>query len=87
MKTEDMTAEALKGKTADELKALLVDLRKEQFNLRFQKTGGQLSDTAQVRKARRAIARVKTFLAAVGRAAPAPKAKAGKGKAKATKAA
>ena len=34
-------AEALRAKTADELKNQLVDLKKEQFNLRFQAAGGQ----------------------------------------------
>ncbi len=57
-----MKAEDLKTKTPDELKKMLLDLRKEQFNLRFQKNGGSLDNTAQMRKARRTIARVKTFL-------------------------
>ena len=57
-----MKAEEFKGKTSDELKKMLVDLRKEQFNLRFQKSGGQLEGTANLRKVRRNIARVKTFL-------------------------
>lgn len=57
-----MKAEELKGKTIDELKKMLVDMRKEQFNLRCQKSGGQLEGTAQLRKVRRDIARVKTFL-------------------------
>ena len=50
----------LVGKTADELKQQLLDLKKTQFNLRFQKATGQLENTAQVGKARRDIARVKT---------------------------
>ena len=57
-----MKAEELKGKTIDELAKMLLDLRKEQFNLRFQKSGGQLENTAQMRKVRRHIARVKTFI-------------------------
>ncbi|MEZ5902704.1 MAG: 50S ribosomal protein L29 [Alphaproteobacteria bacterium] len=57
-----MKAEDLKGKTADELKKLLLEKRKEQFNLRFQLSGGQLENTAQMRKLRRDIARVKTFI-------------------------
>lgn len=57
-----MKAEELKGKTSDELTKMLVDMRKEQFNLRFQKSGGQLENTAQMRKVRRDIARVKTML-------------------------
>lgn len=59
-----MKAEELRGKTADELKGKLVELKKEQFNLRFQRASGQLENTAQVRKVRRDIARIKTMLKA-----------------------
>lgn len=55
-------ASELKTKTPDELATELASLKKEQFNLRFQKASGQLENTAQVRKVRRDIARVKTFL-------------------------
>lgn len=55
-------AQELRGKTADELNDELMSLRKEQFNLRFQKATGQLSNTARVRAVRRDIARVKTLL-------------------------
>lgn len=55
-------AEDLKGKSADELKKMLLDKRKEQFNLRFQLSGGQLENTAQMRKIRREIARIKTTM-------------------------
>ncbi len=64
-----MKAEDLKGKTFDELKAMLMDLRKEQFGQRFQAVSGQLEKTHEVRKVRRDIARVKTFMAQVGKAA------------------
>ncbi|NQZ14453.1 MAG: 50S ribosomal protein L29 [Alphaproteobacteria bacterium] len=57
-----MKAEELKGKSTDELTKMLVEMRKEQFNLRFQQSGGQLENTAQMRKVRRDIARVKTML-------------------------
>lgn len=57
-----MKAEELKTKTPDELVKLLLDKRKEQFNLRFQKSGGTLDNTAEIRKVRRTIARIKTFL-------------------------
>ncbi|HBR67825.1 MAG TPA: 50S ribosomal protein L29 [Rhodospirillaceae bacterium] len=72
-----MKAEDLKTKTQDELKKVIIDTRKEQFNLRFQKSGGALQNTAQMRKARRTIARAKTFLNQkdAGVAAPAAKAK------------
>ena len=52
----------LKSKTPDELKDSLMELRKEQFNLRFQKASGQLENTARVRQVRRGIARIKTLL-------------------------
>lgn len=58
-----MKAEDLKTKSVDELKKLLMDLKKQQFNLRFQLTQGQLANTAQIRQTRRDVARVKTFLA------------------------
>ena len=59
-----MKAEEFKGKTADELKKALVDLKKKQFNMRFQRSQGQLENTAQIRAVRRDIARIKTFLTA-----------------------
>jgi large subunit ribosomal protein L29 len=69
-----MKAEELRLKTDDQLKADLVTLHKEAFNLRFQRASGQLENTARVRAVRRDIARVETFLrqkAAVGASAPA----------------
>lgn len=57
-----MKAQDLLGKTQDELNTQLLDLRKEQFNLRFQKVSGQLENTARVRAVRRDIARIKTVL-------------------------
>ncbi|MDR2871868.1 MAG: 50S ribosomal protein L29 [Xanthomonadaceae bacterium] len=56
-----MNAE-LCGKTADELKTHLIELRKEQFALRMQKASGQLTKTHEPRRVRREIARVKTLL-------------------------
>ncbi len=50
-------------KTPDELNALLLDLRKEQFNLRFRRATGQNEGVSRVRVVRRDIARVKTILA------------------------
>ena len=41
---------------------MLLETRKEQFNLRFQHSGGQLENTAQMRKIRRNIARIKTMM-------------------------
>jgi large subunit ribosomal protein L29 len=54
----------LRAKTADELKNELATLRKEAFNLRFQRASGQLTNTARVRAVRRDIARITTVLAA-----------------------
>lgn len=59
-----MKAADLRAKSADELKTELVDLKKEQFNLRFQAASGQLENTARVREVRRDIARIKTILTA-----------------------
>ena len=82
-----MKAEELRLKTEDQLKADLVTLQKEAFNLRFQRASGQLENTARVRAVRRDIARVETFLrqkAAVGETAAPVKAKAEKPAAKKT---
>ena len=48
------------GMTVDQLDDQLVKLKKEQFNLRFQRASGQLENTARIRQVRRDIARVKT---------------------------
>ena len=56
------TASDLNTKSADELNQLLADLKKEQFNLRFQKASGQLENTARVRVVRRDIARIRTVM-------------------------
>ena len=58
-----MKASELRPKSADELKEQLLQLKKEQFNLRFQKAIGQLENTSRVRAVRRDIARLKTVLA------------------------
>jgi large subunit ribosomal protein L29 len=51
----------VRAKSADELQAMLLDLRKEQFNLRFQRAPGQLESTNRIKAVRRDIARVKTI--------------------------
>ena len=56
-----MKAEEVRGLTADQLKDKLADLKKEQFNLRFQKATGQLEKSSRVQEVRRDIARVKTI--------------------------
>ena len=56
-------AEDLRAKSTDELTEQLLSLKKEQFNLRFQRATGQLEKTARIREVRRDIARVKTIAA------------------------
>ncbi len=80
MKTAD-----LRAKTADELEQELLNLRKEQFNFRFQKSTGQLENTGRIRFVRRDVAKIKTVLAEM-KQGKSPAAKAPK-KAKAEKAA
>jgi large subunit ribosomal protein L29 len=55
-----MKAEDIRQMTADQLGDELAKLKKEQFNLRFQRASGQLENTARVREVRRDIARIKT---------------------------
>ena len=54
--------EDLRLHTLDQLRDELVKLKKEQFNLRFQKATGQLEKTSRVRTVRRNIARIETIL-------------------------
>jgi large subunit ribosomal protein L29 len=62
----------IRARTGDELQGMLLDLRKEQFNLRFQRATGQLEATGRIRAVRRDIARIKTVVAERRRAeAPA----------------
>jgi large subunit ribosomal protein L29 len=60
-----------RAKTPDELSTLLLDLRKEQFNLRFQRATGQTEGIGRVKQVRREIARVKTIMAEKQRSAAA----------------
>ena len=62
-----MKISELRGKTVDQLISILLDLKKEAFNLRFQKVAGELEKTSRVREVRRAIARVKTLLNEIAR--------------------
>jgi large subunit ribosomal protein L29 len=57
-----MELKQLRAKSADELKAHVLELQKEQFSLRMQKATGQLTKTHEVRRVRREIARVNTLL-------------------------
>lgn len=56
-KTDDF-----RGKSADELSGQLSNLKKEQFNLRFQRANGQVENTGRIRTLRRDIARIQTVL-------------------------
>ncbi len=60
MKTKQRFSD-LKAMTPDQLQDELLKLKKEQFNLRFQRASGQLESTSRVRVVRREIARVKTL--------------------------
>ncbi|WP_198245324.1 50S ribosomal protein L29 [methane-oxidizing endosymbiont of Gigantopelta aegis] len=57
-----MNASELRQKTKEELNSMLLDLSREQFNLKMQKATGQLSKPDQVKKVRRDIARIHTIL-------------------------
>ena len=57
-----MKAEEVRKKTIDQIKTELQKLYKESFNLRFQKSSGQLENTSRIFKVRRLIARIKTIL-------------------------
>ncbi|MBI1207315.1 MAG: 50S ribosomal protein L29 [Azospirillum sp.] len=67
-----MKAEDFRGRTVDELNDQLLALKKEQFNLRFQRASGQLENTARVGAVRKDIARIRTILGERNRAAAAP---------------
>jgi large subunit ribosomal protein L29 len=62
MKSNDRLTD-LKALSAEALQDELLKLKKEQFNLRFQRATGQLENTSRVREVRRDIARVKTLQA------------------------
>ncbi len=56
-----MKPEDLRAMSPDQLQEKLGDLKKEQFNLRFQRATGQLENTSRVRAVRRDIARIRTI--------------------------
>ena len=64
-----MEAQELRKKSVDELNAELVALRREQFNLRMQQATGELPKHTQHRRVRKDIARIKTVLNELQRAA------------------
>ena len=67
----------IRAKGADNLPAMLLDLRKEQFNLRFQRATGQTEGVGRVRQVRRDIARVKTIMSEQKRSAASSAKQAG----------
>ena len=62
-------ADEFRAKSADELTDQMAKLKKEQFNLRFQRANGQLEKTNRIRQVRRDIARIQTVLAEQSRKA------------------
>ena len=68
-----MEAQELRSKNEGELQAELTELLQEQFNLRMQKGMGQLSQTHQMKRVRRDIARVRTVLQEMSSASDAAK--------------
>ena len=58
-----MNSDDIRRMTVDQLDDEVLKLKKEQFNLRFQRATGQLANTARVREVRRDIARIKTVAA------------------------
>ena len=59
-----MKIDEVRGLTPDQMAETLINLKKEQFNLRFQKATGQIEKTHRVEQVRRDIARIKTHLRA-----------------------
>ncbi len=83
-----MKAADIRAKSADEQKDQLIQLKKEQFNLRFQKAAGQTESAGRTRLVRRDVARIKTIMGEATRApAATPKAKTAEAPAKTTTAA
>jgi len=66
-----MNAEEFRDMSLDQLDDQLVKLKKERFNLRFQRASGQLEHTSRVRQVRRDIARLKTIANQKRSASPA----------------
>ncbi len=64
-----MEASELRKKSVEELNEELLELRREQFNLRMQKATGELAQNHQHRRVRKDIARIKTVLNELQRAA------------------
>ncbi|HEX7882592.1 MAG TPA: 50S ribosomal protein L29 [Afipia sp.] len=59
----DLKAEDIRAMSSDQMDEAVLNLKKERFNLRFQRATGQLENTSRLREARRDIARIKTIAA------------------------
>ena len=59
----DLKAEDIRAMSSDQMDEAVLNLKKERFNLRFQRATGQLENTSRLREARRNIARIKTIAA------------------------
>ena len=58
-----MKIEDIRAMSPDQMDDSILNLKKERFNLRFQRATGQLENTSRLREARRDIARIKTIAA------------------------
>jgi large subunit ribosomal protein L29 len=59
----DMKVADIRAMSPDQMEDAILNLKKERFNLRFQRATGQLENTSRLREARRDIARIKTIAA------------------------
>ena len=59
----DLKAEDIRAMSPDQMEDAVLNLKKERFNLRFQRATGQLENTSRLRETRRDIARIKTIAA------------------------
>ena len=59
----DLKVEDIRAMSPDQMDEAVLNLKKERFNLRFQRATGQLENTSRLREARRDIARIKTVAA------------------------
>ena len=59
----EMKVDDIRAMTPDQMEDAILNLKKERFNLRFQRATGQLENTSRLREARRDIARIKTIAA------------------------
>jgi large subunit ribosomal protein L29 len=63
MDMAQMKAEDIRAMSEDQMEDAVLNLKKERFNLRFQRATGQLENTSRMKEARRDIARIKTIAA------------------------